>query len=401
MGETGIKEILETPLRGEYDVIVCGGGVSGLSAAVSASRMGASVLLLEKNIILGGLATAGLISWYEPICDGKGNQVMYGMAEELLLLSIKYGFNSLPEEWKHDLAEKKQKRYSTHFSPWLFTLALDEWVLKSGVKLILDTVVVSVVMEENHCKGVIVENKTGRCFYSGKIIIDTTGDADVLYRAGVPCVCGKNYLTYVAYRTDLGKCAAAARSKNIMNSRSWLLVGSNLWGKGHPAEFPLLTGVTAEEITDFVLAGRKMLFDKVKKEPGFERDITTIPVVAQLRTTRRLSGAYELAEEDMGMYFDDSIGVVCDFTKAGHLYELPYRILYNERYDNLLTAGRSVSSSGWAWHITRVIPVAAVTGQAAGAAAALCVRYGKKTCELDAGTLQNHLSEMNVRIHIQ
>lgn len=401
MQKTVIKEVLETPLYGEYDVIVCGGGVSGLAAAVSASRMGAGVLLLEKNVILGGLATVGLISWYEPICDGQGNQVMYGMAEELLELSIKYGFNSLPEEWKRNPGEKNRKRYATYFSPSLFAMALDEWVLESGVKILLDTAVVSVVMEENICKGVIVENKTGRCFYSGKIIIDATGDADVLYRAGVPCICGKNYLTYIAYRTDLDKCMNAATSKKIRNSRVWASVGSNLWGKGHPDDFPLLSGVTAREVTDFVLAGRKMLFDEIKAEPGFERDITVLPNMAQFRTTRRLSGAYELTGEDRGMYFADSIGVVCDFTKPGHLYELPYRILYHEQYGNLLTAGRSVSSSGWAWHITRVIPVAVATGQAAGVAAALCVKYNKKICEVDAGVMQNHLLEKNVRIHIQ
>ncbi|NLZ51778.1 MAG: FAD-dependent oxidoreductase [Thermoanaerobacteraceae bacterium] len=400
MPKTVIKEILETPLCGEYDVIVCGGGISGLAAAVSASRMGASVLLIEKNIILGGLATVGLISWYEPICDGQGNQIMYGMAEEMLSLSIEYGFNSLPEEWKQKSTEKTQKRYATYFSPYLFAMALDGWFLESGAKLLLDTVVVSVVMEENFCKGVIVENKTGRGFYSGKVIIDATGDADVLYRAGVPCVCGKNYLTYIAYQTDLGKCAAATSSKNIRKSRVWASVGADLWGNGHPADFPELTGVTAEEITDFVITGRKMLFDKTKAEPGSERDITTLPAMAQFRTSRRISGAYELVKEDRGIYFTDSIGVACDFTKAGHLYELPYRILYHEKYDNLLTAGRSVSASGWAWHITRVIPVAAATGQAAGIAAALSAKYNKKVYDLDVDAIQNHLLESNVRIHI-
>ena len=75
-----IHESLETPVLGEYDVIVCGGGISGLTAAVSAARLGASVLLLEKGVLLGGLATAGLISWYEPLCDGRGRRIMNGMA---------------------------------------------------------------------------------------------------------------------------------------------------------------------------------------------------------------------------------------------------------------------------------------------------------------------------------
>ena len=80
-----------------YDVIVVGGGIAGVSAAVSAARNGASTLLIEKQINLGGLATMGLISWYEPLCDGNGNQVIYGIAEELIKLSVKYGFENLPK----------------------------------------------------------------------------------------------------------------------------------------------------------------------------------------------------------------------------------------------------------------------------------------------------------------
>ena len=73
--------------KGGFDVIVVGGGIAGIAASVAASRAGASVLLVEKGINLGGLATSGLISWYEPLCDGKGTQMVYGIAEELIKLS--------------------------------------------------------------------------------------------------------------------------------------------------------------------------------------------------------------------------------------------------------------------------------------------------------------------------
>ena len=82
-----------------YDVIVIGGGVAGVAAAVASSRNGAKTLLVEKQINLGGLATVGLISWYEPLCDGKGKQLVYGIGEELIKLSVQYGFDSLPQEW--------------------------------------------------------------------------------------------------------------------------------------------------------------------------------------------------------------------------------------------------------------------------------------------------------------
>ena len=90
---------VNTKQMAEYDVIVVGGGVSGVAAAVAASRNGAKTLLMEKTVMLGGLATAGLISWYEPLCDGEGNQMIYGIAEELIKLSVKYGFENLPAKW--------------------------------------------------------------------------------------------------------------------------------------------------------------------------------------------------------------------------------------------------------------------------------------------------------------
>lgn len=82
-----------------YDIIVVGGGIAGVAAAVSASREGAKVLLIEKSINLGGLATSGLISAYEPLCDGNGRQMVFGIAEELIRLSVKYCFDNFPEEW--------------------------------------------------------------------------------------------------------------------------------------------------------------------------------------------------------------------------------------------------------------------------------------------------------------
>ena len=131
-----IKDRREIAVKEAYDVIVAGGGVTGVAAAVTAARRGAAVLLLEKSVNLGGLATSGLISWYEPLCDGRGRKLMGGMAEELLKLSIEYGFDNLPPKWGGSRADtKRNERYSTYFSPAIFSLALDELVRDSGVRL--------------------------------------------------------------------------------------------------------------------------------------------------------------------------------------------------------------------------------------------------------------------------
>lgn len=187
-------------IKASYDVIVVGGGIAGVAAAVSASREGSSVLLIEKGYNLGGLATGGLISWYEPLCDGAGNQIIYGIAEELIQLSAKYGFDNLPEKWGGDGRNKpRNERYSTFYSPCIFSAALDEYVTEHGVELLFDTLATYPVMEKQHCKGVMVENINGREFYEAKIVIDATGMATIMHRAGVPTVEGKNYMTYIAH----------------------------------------------------------------------------------------------------------------------------------------------------------------------------------------------------------
>ena len=90
----------QIPVCGEYDVIVAGGGLAGAAAAVSAARAGLSVLLLEKTVALGGLATIGLINFFVPMCNGRGRQIIRDMAEELLQLSVSCGYDTLPPEWR-------------------------------------------------------------------------------------------------------------------------------------------------------------------------------------------------------------------------------------------------------------------------------------------------------------
>jgi len=234
-----------------------------------------------------------------------------------------------------------------------------------------------------------------------KVVIDATGDADILARAGVPCVNGKNYLSYIAFEADTDTVKKAAESEDMLKLRKWLTVGSDLWGKGHPEGSPMLTGVTAEEVTRFVLDGRSMLFKKIKDDNRRTRDITALPYMAQFRTTRRIQGDYTLTEEDEGKYFIDSIAVAGDFSKPGKRYELPYRLLYNSEFGNIFTAGRSISASGWAWDVVRVIPVAAATGQAAGTAAAILIKQDILANEIDISELQQCLIKSGARIHLE
>lgn len=396
-----IREEMCTPVLGEYDVIVAGGGVAGVAAAVAAGRRGARVLLLEKSVVLGGLATQGLISWYEPLCRGTGEKLMTGMPDELMNLAMRYGFNTLPEEWKGgvDRADTK-RRCATHFSHSLFAMALDQWVLEAGVELLLDTMVVAVSVKGMAIDGVVVENKSGRGCYRAKMFIDATGDADLVKLSGTPVEDGVSYLTYVGYCADPSTAQKAAETGDMFHVRKWIMAGANLFGGGHPRDVKLFQGIDAQEVTRFVLQGRKLLFDRLDDSDTKARDITALPGMAQYRKTRRMMGVQTLTADAQGQRCERSIGVAIDFNRVGDVYEMPYEILYAREVSNLFAAGRCVSSTGWAWDVTRVIPIAVATGEAAGTAAALCVQSGSDCAGLEIGMLQRALREQSVRLHI-
>ena len=231
-------EKLETSIENGAEVIVVGGGIAGVAAAVAAARSGADVLLLEKGSLLGGLATNGLISWYEPLCDGHGEQLMTGLAEELLRLSIRYGDDTLPRIWKDEarpvdrslISPEKQHpiggRYATFFSPTIFQLALDELLKKERVRIRLDILAARPVMEGSRCTGICCESKSGRQYFPAKIVVDASGDSDMFFRAGAPCAEGQNYFSFLAHVTD------TSEKKKALQQRRWMSIGADLHGRG-------------------------------------------------------------------------------------------------------------------------------------------------------------------------
>lgn len=391
---TDPREIIR---RENYDVIVVGGGVAGVCAAVAAARQGVSALLLEKGIVLGGLATAGLISWYEPLCDGAGKKMIGGIPEELLRLAIRDGFDDLPVEWADGGKPVTTKaRYATHFSPMIFAMALDGYLKENGVTLLLDSMVVFPAMEGGRCAGVVAESAEGKVFYGAKAVVDATGDAAVLERAGVPTQTGDNFLTYSSQGFTYALACDYAKDKNLAKFRKWIWAGSDLEGHGHPEGMKKFIGATAAEITEFVLTGRKMLFDQIRGGGKDDRDVVALPSMPQFRTVRHLVGEYVFTGRELDQKFDDAVGSAGDFRSSGKHYQIPYGCLYHRDFDNLLAAGRVVSATGDGWEVTRVIPVAAMTGQAAGVAAALCASGGKRAGEIDIRLLQRRLRDGGV-----
>ena len=152
-----ITEQIETPLIDTYDTVVVGGGVAGVAAALAAARHGSRVLLIEKQTVLGGLATAGHIIIYLPLCDGLGNKVIGGISEELLWESIRYGKGTLDPAWhSRPMHADTDKRYETVFNAGEFAFRLEELLEEAGVALLYDTVLVNVAKSEKRIDAVIV-----------------------------------------------------------------------------------------------------------------------------------------------------------------------------------------------------------------------------------------------------
>ena len=388
-------------VKKNYDVIVCGGGVAGVAAAVSCANNGDSVLLLEKSNILGGLATLGLINLFVPMCNGRGKQIIFGLAEKWARLSAQHGYDTIPDEWKNgEPKEYTEKRYVQRYSPYIFALQLTEEIQKSGADLLFDCIATEPVMEGNVCRGVVVESKSGTEYYGCKILIDTTGDCDLLRRAGVPTVAGQNYYSYFAKYITLETCRKAVETGNIRDLFGTASGGGiNLWGDNQPSDVPRWSGLTVEEVTDYLVRNQLVLLDKMKQTDRLSREIAMLPLMPQFRTTCRLDGDYVFTVRDAYRHFDDSIGAINDFEHRDHLFEVPYRTLFRRDFPNILTAGRSASGSGYGWDLLRVIPPAIITGQAAAEAASIALRAGKGVGDIDVPALQRKLENENVMIH--
>lgn len=389
-------------LKGEYDIIVAGGGVAGVAAAVSAKRMGKSVLLIEKTVALGGLATNGIINLFVPMCNGRGVQIIKGMAEELFRISIKYGYDTIPEQWRDGQPSSDvTSRYITRFSPGIFSLALTEMVVDEGVNILYDTVVAQPVMKGKHCDGVVVENKSGREYYKAKIVIDTTGDADILYQANVPTKQGENFFTMVSLLANMDSVKTTAEKNDIRYLTTHIHGGkASLYGANHPDGMPFFHGTSGDDVTDYVVKNHLETLKKLKDTPKNQRDIVMLPAMAQFRTTRTLVGDSIFSKDDEYKHCDTSIGAICDFERRDYLFEIPYGTLVKTGFDNLITAGRSAAAKlDYSWDILRVIPPAIITGQAAGIAASIAIDSNKPIYNIDVHKLQAVLEEQNVIIH--
>lgn len=400
------------PVFESFDVVVVGGGIAGVAAALSAARCGARTCLLERETCLGGLATLGLIVEYLPLCDGLGRQVIGGLGEELLKNSCKYGPADYPKCWLPggDLEQRKQKRYWLTYNAASFIISMEELVLDNGVQPIYDCRFCDVAKEGGRISAVIVETKSGRGAILCGAVVDASGDADVCHLAGEETVVyEKNVCTGWFFSHDGAQVKLRPLTDNFYKVETGM---------------PCYSGVNWRDVTRLAIDGRKMIMRHVKaandksgnkkavvvtpsisgataaedeRQPGRDIYPLIIPTYPGFRMTRRLKGAFELDESHDKVYFDDCVGMTGDWRKRGPVFYIPLSSLAGVKNANLAAAGRCISTTTAAWDITRVIPTCAVTGQAAGAAAAF-VATGQAASmqKINIGLLQQTLVSQGV-----
>jgi len=403
------------PIKGCYDVIVCGGGASGFIAAVASSRAGARTLLIERYGFPGGTATAGMMVEFGSIYDGR-DVIVGGITHEFLHRLEKFGGVNMKDDKSHAMV----------FDPESMIMVSLKMLIESGCEIMFHTLVCEPIIENNVVKGVITESKSGREAFSGKVVIDTTGDADIAARAGARYEIGhgnEKQFQPVTLEIIIGNVDGTRIQSSLAQNKvfieqarekgDWTIPTERLfsWGRvkkrGAPENIEScfyffnatnvlnVNGCNTQDLTRAEIEARGQVegFVNFLKNyvRGFENcylDRTAAQV--GIRETRRIIGDYILTREDVlsGKHFEDGVVPGCnsidvhdssgkdfvhEFLKEGEHYEIPYRCFLPANLEGILVGGRCISADYRALGSTRVMVVCMPIGEAIGTAASMAI----------------------------
>lgn len=423
----------DIPVVAEVQVLVAGGGPAGYGAALAAARNGAKTMLVEQLNVVGGMATAGLMSHWSgstvsPVC----NELMDRMRAS----------KSLPVDWKED-----RKWCISHE---VLKRAMYDMLEEAGVKIQLYTMVADAIVENGVVKGVITESKSGREAILADVVIDATGDGDVAFRAGAEYVTGREgdgvcQPATLMFRIGGVDCSRAVFPPSFESYIDLPKGEIQHLGKSHlpaPAGHVLLyhtrlpgevcvnmtnaISVDATDVRDLTRAEiecRRQMDDIVaflrEYVPGYESCyIVTSAQNVGIRESRHFKGLYTLTADDIvsATVFDDWIavhnyfnfdihntkgngldanGVQAHFRAKGD-YTIPYRSCVPVKIDGLLFSGRNIDGSHKAHSNFRVMTICLNIGYGVGTAAAVACKTGVKVRDVDVLLVQGALRSAGI-----
>ena len=431
------------PIIHEADLCVLGGSCTGLFAAVRAARLGARVVIVEKDNCFGGIATTALVNVWHSLWDTEGRrQIISGLTEEVL--------ERLERRGALERGKVTDPSVGFTFNSEELKIDLDEVAREAGLKIYFHTMFVLPHLDsDDRLDAVIVENKSGRGAIRAKHFIDATGDGDVAARLGCPtyfanhlqpataCARFSNWssLGGADYASLIREHGAAfdlpqgfAWGGRVPGSEVYMMAATRVYGI-NPAE--------ADDLTLGEIEGRRQvraIQDIIRQHvPTSKLSLEALPARLGLRESRHVRSALQLKGEDIlsGRRFDDAIaqgsyrvdihhqdkpGITLrylDGTEACHVpgkptasgrwraatpenptfYQVPYRsMLPQGGFENLIVAGRMIDMDPVAHAAVRVMVNMNQTGEAAGVAAALALRAGKGFPHVDPADLRRELA---------
>lgn len=412
----------------KYNLVIAGGGLTGVAAAVSAAREGMSVLLVEKSGCLGGAASNCLVYPFMPYWTKlPGSKA--GENKKYLSQGI---FKEIKERNDKYVSDCNEKEFNSEY----LKIVLDDMTSEAGVEVLFHSVVYGVKISGRQITAVEITSKGQNIIAQADFFVDATGDGDLFYLAGCDYQLGRDSdgfcqpMTtcfrmsgvdldlFTEDRPRLQQLYKEKQAKGeLINPREDILV---FFGVGEDVlHFNSTRVVKLDPTNPFEISRAEVLarrqihelisFLKENSKAFDESALISIAVNIGVRESRKLKGMHVLTADELiaCTRFEDSIalgnydidihsptgtGTSHRYFAEGEYYTIPYRSLLPKEYDNLLVAGRCISATHEAQASVRIMPICCCLGEAAGTAAAIAFNSGKNAHTVDIKAVQNKLT---------